>query len=108
MTILKYLTYPLDVSLIRNHQTNSDLESFFVVFLYIMLNLSNIYVGKLSIENYIMYIDENAFDFLMNTFNQQLFNEKMVLGILGHEHFVHSFSPLLPNKIKLIYRLNSS
>lgn len=55
-----------------------------------------------------MYIDENAFDFLMNTFNQQLFNEKMVLGILGHEHFVHSFFPLLPNKRKLIYRLNSS
>lgn len=57
-----------------------------------MLNLSNIYVGKLSIENYIMYIDENAFDFLMNTFNQQLFNEKMVLGILGHEHFYIHFS----------------
>lgn len=54
-----------------------------------------------------MYIDENAFDFFMNTFNQQLFKEKMVLGILGHEHFVHSFFPLLPNKRKLIYRFSS-
>lgn len=95
------------LSLIRNPQTNSDLKPFFIMFLYIMLNLSNIYVGKLSIENYIMYIDENAFDFLMNTFNQQLFKEKMVLGILGHEHFVHSFFPLLPNKRKLIYRFSS-
>lgn len=71
------------LSLVRNHQTNSDLEPFFVVFLHIMLNLPNIYVAKLSIENYIMYIDENAFDFFMNTFNQQVFKEKMVLGISG-------------------------
>lgn len=55
-----------------------------------------------------MYIDENPFDVLMNTLYQQLFNEKMVLGIPGHEHFVHSFFPLLPNKRKLIHKLNSS
>lgn len=68
--------------------------SLFVVLLYIMLNLSKTYVCKTCrLKINIIYIDENAFDFLMNTFNQQLFKEKILLDILGHVLFEPSFFP---------------
>lgn len=51
-----------------------------------MLSLSKTYecLWNLLRKIYIIYIYENAFDFLLNKFNQTLFKEYVVSYILGH------------------------